>query len=69
MTEKMYQAFIPLLLTPDLGSTEDVARVIIFLASDDAAFVNGQVIEVDGGMLSRFPLSVRALERLQDPEL
>lgn len=68
-TEKMYRAFIPLLLTPDLGSTEDVARVIVFLSSDDAAYVNGQVIQVDGGMLSRFPLSVRALERLQDPDL
>ncbi|MXY06993.1 MAG: SDR family oxidoreductase [Gammaproteobacteria bacterium] len=67
-TEKMYQAFTPLLLTPDLGSTEDVARVIVFLASDDAAYVNGQVIQVDGGMLSRFPLSVRALERQKDPK-
>ncbi len=69
MTEKMYQAFIPLLSTRDLGSTEEVARVILFLASDDAAYVTGQVVQVDGGMLSRFPLSVRALERLQDPEL
>ena len=69
MTEKMYRAFTPLLLTPDLGSTEDIARVIVFLASDESAYVTGQVIQVDGGMLSRFPLSVRALERLQDPEL
>lgn len=68
-TEKMYQAFIPLLLTPELGSTENIARVVVFLASDDAAFVTGQVIEADGGMLSRFPLSMRALERAQASDL
>jgi 3-oxoacyl-[acyl-carrier protein] reductase len=31
------------------GQPADVARVVRFLASDDAAFVNGQVINVDGG--------------------
>ncbi len=69
LTEKMYKTFMPHLLTPDLGSTENVAHVVVFLASDDAAYVTGQVIQVDGGMLSRFPLSVRASERLQDPKL
>lgn len=54
-TEKMYQAFIPHLLTPGLGSTENIARVVVFLASDDAAFITGQVIQADGGMLSHLP--------------
>ena len=54
-TEKMYQAFIPHLLTPGLGSTENVARVVVFLASDDAAYVTGQVIQVDGGLLAHMP--------------
>jgi 3-oxoacyl-[acyl-carrier protein] reductase len=31
------------------GQPEDVARVVRFLASDEAGFVNGQVINVDGG--------------------
>ena len=32
------------------GSPEDVANLICFLASDKANYINGQVINVDGGM-------------------
>ena len=32
------------------GSPDDVARVILFLASDLSSYVTGQVIGVDGGM-------------------
>jgi 3-oxoacyl-[acyl-carrier protein] reductase len=32
-----------------LATPDDVARVIAFLASDDAGFVSGQTIEVTGG--------------------
>ncbi len=33
-----------------LGSPEDVAQAVLFLASDDAGYVTGQVLAVDGGM-------------------
>jgi 3-oxoacyl-[acyl-carrier protein] reductase len=34
-----------------LGQPEDVARVALFLASDAANYITGQVINVDGGMV------------------
>ncbi len=34
------------------GAVEDVAGVVAFLASDDAAYITGQVIVVDGGMVT-----------------
>lgn len=33
-----------------IGSAEEVAIVVAFLASDDAAYITGQVLAVDGGM-------------------
>jgi len=33
------------------GSTDDVAAMVAFLASDEAAYITGQVIGVDGGLL------------------
>ena len=32
------------------GQPEDIARVAVFLASEDASYVTGQVITVDGGL-------------------
>lgn len=34
-----------------LGTIEDVAYAVAFLASDEAAFITGQVLSVDGGMV------------------
>lgn len=36
-----------------IASTDEIARVAVFLASDDAAFVSGAEIVVDGGITSR----------------
>jgi len=40
-------------LTPlgRLGAIEDVAYAVAFLASDEAAYITGQVLTVDGGMV------------------
>ncbi len=32
-----------------LGTAEDVARMVAYLASDDAAYITGQIFNVDGG--------------------
>ena len=34
-----------------LGVPEDIARAVAFFVSDDADFITGQVLSVDGGMV------------------
>lgn len=47
-TVKHYKENIPL---GDLGTPEDVAKVVKFLCSDQSDYITGQVINVDGGLL------------------
>jgi NAD(P)-dependent dehydrogenase (short-subunit alcohol dehydrogenase family) len=42
-------------LTPRLGLPKDIAWALVWLASDEGAFVTGQCIQVDGGELSHHP--------------
>ena len=37
-------------LAPRMGEPEDGARLAVFLASDAASFINGQIISCDGGL-------------------
>lgn len=43
----MIKKFIPM---RRMGAPADIARVAVFLASEDASYVTGQVITVDGGL-------------------
>jgi 3-oxoacyl-[acyl-carrier protein] reductase len=46
---KMYASTTPL---GRLGRAEDIANVVVFLATDEAGWVNGQTIRVNGGMVA-----------------
>ena len=37
---------------PRLGRPEDVASAVVFLASDDASFITGENLMVDGGWMA-----------------
>lgn len=43
-------------LTPRVGVPEDIAAAVAYLASDDAAFVTGHILRVDGGLLVHMPM-------------
>jgi NAD(P)-dependent dehydrogenase (short-subunit alcohol dehydrogenase family) len=43
------QAVVPLAVGR-MGNLDDVVRAILFLGSRDAGFVNGEVLDVNGGM-------------------
>jgi len=45
-----YIAFTPL---GRLEQPEDVAKLVVFLASEEADFITGQSINVDGGIMTR----------------
>jgi 3-oxoacyl-[acyl-carrier protein] reductase len=47
LVEKMVEQ-IPL---GQVGQPEDVAKAVAFLASDESAYITGQVLNVDGGMV------------------
>ena len=46
MPKEYYGKVIPL---GRLGETEDIANMVLYLASEKAGFMTGQIIEVNGG--------------------
>lgn len=46
------KSFIPMIPIGRIGQPIEVAKVVAFLASDAASFVNGAIIPVDGGFLT-----------------
>lgn len=50
LPEKVKEAMLQQIPLRQFGSPEDVAKAAAFLASDDARYITGQVLGVDGGM-------------------
>jgi 3-oxoacyl-[acyl-carrier protein] reductase len=51
LSDKVKEKLIENVPLKRLGSPEDVANLAAFLASDNASYITGQVINVDGGMV------------------
>ena len=50
LNEKQREAILAMVPAGKLGSGADVAAAVVYLASDEAAYVTGQTLHVNGGM-------------------
>jgi NAD(P)-dependent dehydrogenase (short-subunit alcohol dehydrogenase family) len=50
LDEKMLAGLGKATLTPYLGQPDDIADLVVFLASDESRYITGQMIAIDGGM-------------------
>lgn len=51
LPDEVFKQHVDSIAMGRIGTPEDVARVILFLASDLSEYVTGQIVGVDGGML------------------
>ena len=51
LSDKVREAMLADIPLARVGKPEDVANAVAFLVSDEAAYITGQVINVDGGMV------------------
>ena len=51
LPEELKQKYLDSIPLGRFGTPEDVAGVVAFFASDDSAYVTGQVIDIDGGLV------------------
>ena len=50
LTEEQKKKLLELIPLGRLGEPEDVAKVVLFLCSDDSSYITGHVVSVNGGM-------------------
>ena len=52
LTEKTQAKILERIPMGRFGTPEDVAEAVIFLCSDGAGYITGQVLTIDGGMIA-----------------
>ena len=50
LPEEYLNTIIKSIPAKKLGSTDDVSKLVLFLASNESDYITGQIISVDGGM-------------------
>ncbi|EPZ00450.1 3-oxoacyl-ACP reductase FabG [Mannheimia haemolytica] len=50
LTDDQKNAILSQIPAGELGSPQDIAKAVAFLASDDARYINGETIHVNGGL-------------------
>lgn len=56
-------------LLPRLGRSEDIAAMVVFLASDNASFITGQLFSVDGGITTHQPYVGEMLAQMKNDDM
>ncbi|MGN4126235.1 3-oxoacyl-[acyl-carrier-protein] reductase [Lysinibacillus sphaericus] len=51
LPEELKQGMLTQIPLAKLGRPEDIAKAVVFLASDDANYMTGQTLHIDGGMV------------------
>lgn len=51
LADKVVEGMVNAIPLRRLGEPSDIAKAVVFLASDDAAYISGQTLHVDGGMV------------------
>ena len=52
LNEKTRKRILDRILMGRFGTTEDVAEAVVFLCSEGAGYITGQVLTIDGGMIA-----------------
>ena len=71
LTDEYERMLVPHNLAPRIGEPDDIASLVIYLASDESSYVTGQLITIDGGFSVHGPTYVELLSnsdlRRDDP--